>query len=463
MVWREPFRRLIKLSLPLIAAMWALQGTEVVDAVMLGHLGQVPLAAGGLAFILNALIMMPCVGIVSGVGVSLSQALGADELEKIPVIAQQGLWLGGMLALIGVIIYLIAPQIFTWIGEPPDVVIASQAYLYRLVWAVPFMMLYNVLREVIMAFKKPKILMVSTFLAMPINALLDYLLIYGFWKVPAMGIAGAAWASVIVLVGLGLFLWVYVQHMDTGSPKKSIFSDMTKPQWSIIRNLLRIGLPVGVHFAMDMLLFASASALMGLFGVTALAGHQVAIEVEATLFMTFVGISQATTVLVGYAVGANDPIELKRVVSVSVLFAILVSGLNALCFTVFAKSMTAIFVDVALADNAEVVSAALNFMMVAACFQLGDGLMSICSAGLRGMKDTFAPMLLTTLGFWGVGFPVAFLMAFHFNHGPIALWWGLGLGICSAGLFLSVRFYHKVKSTIRSMRVMEKTAMETFV
>jgi MATE family multidrug resistance protein len=274
--------------------------------------------------------------------------------------------------------------------------------------------------------------------AIPANALLVYLLIYGEWGLPRLELFGAGLATTMVNFGTVLAsLWFATRRHPFR--KYHVLGHIWRLDWQLMRQLVAIGAPISMSFMMEYGLFSAAALLMGLISTTALAAHQVALQVTAILFMVPYGISMAATVRVGHAVGRNDPSAVKRAGLVAILLGIVLVAGFTLAVIVSRFAIARVFFGVADGASAAVGLAA-NLLLVGATFFIADGVQSIAAGSLRGMNDTRVPLLFAAISYWLIGFTTACLLGFRTELGAIGVWIGLSVGTAIYATLLILRF-----------------------
>ncbi len=269
--------------------------------------------------------------------------------------------------------------------------------------------------------------------------MLVYLLIHGEMGLPRLGLFGAGLASTIVDFGM-LLAGLWFAYRRRPFRKYHVLGHIWRIDWTLMRRLVVIGAPISVAFLMEYGLFAAAALLMGLIGTTALAAHQIALQVTAILFMVPFGIGMAATVRVGHAVGRNDAAAVKRAGFMATLLGIvLVSTLTlAVIFGRFA--IARFFFGEAAAGAGATIELTATLLMVGATFFVADGIQTVVAGALRGLNDTRVPLLFAAISYWLIGFTAAYGFAFWAGFGPIGVWIGLSCGTAVYAILLMLRF-----------------------
>jgi MATE family multidrug resistance protein len=282
--------------------------------------------------------------------------------------------------------------------------------------------------------------MVITVTAVGLNAALTYSLVFGAFGLPALGVAGAGWATTIVCwVMFAALAW----HVSRAARFKSyhVFRGLWRIDPAALRQILTLGLPLGGLALMEGGLFAVTAILMGVLGAEALAANQIVITVIAATFVTAMALGEAAAIRVAYGIGAGDPGLAQRAGLLGIGLGVLIMAAAACVFLAAPETLAGFFLDLGDPANRGVVQLTASLLVIAALFQVFDGLQAIASRALRGLRDTFAPMWIAGLGYWGFGIPGGYLLGFVFGYGATGLWWGLALGLSVTAVMLAWRFW----------------------
>jgi MATE family multidrug resistance protein len=280
--------------------------------------------------------------------------------------------------------------------------------------------------------------MVVLGLAILFNALADYLLIFGHFDFPRLGIVGAGFAS----ASSNIFSFVVMLGIVLGFPalkRYRVFHRIFRPDWKIFRELFKLGMPIGITMVFEVALFNGAALAMGTFGLSALAAHQIAITIPSITFMVPLGIGLAATVRVGLAAGAGDAIAARRAGFTAIAMASAFMCVTSLVLLLWPREIATLWLPET-PENADVLALAVTFLLVASAFQLMDGIQVAASMSLRGLKDATGPMWLAGASYWLVGAPVALLLGFTFEMKGMGIWIGLAIGLLVAAVTLTTRF-----------------------
>lgn len=427
-------RAIFHLAVPLMMNLVAYMGMTLIDVAMLGRLGPIALAASAAGNVMYVIVLAGGVGVLSAIGTLAAEAFGDKNQQRITLIVRQGFFLALLLAIPAILWVLVTPRILLFIKQPYEVVLGAKDYLHGLIYGYLPCMLFCVLREFMTALHKPRVIMMITISALPFNALLNYVFIYGKLGFPALGIYGVGLATSIVewLMLFTMVLYVFKK------PSLRIYQ-IFQIKWphEEMRRILRLGCPVGVSFVVEELLFVITTLLMGYFGVVALAAHQIALQCIYVAAMVQIGMSQATSVRVSRFLGANDRIQARQTAYVAIVLGACLAVLVA-CFFWFAPHLIIrLFINPA--RNIVVATLAVKLLSIVALFHIIDAIQIVTGGALRGYQDTLVPMFLGIISYWIIGIGAGVLFGFVFHFGPQGLWWGLSLGLCVSAILLQWR------------------------
>ncbi len=441
---RLEVKELLLLAGPVAAAQVGQTLNGFVDTVMVGRLGPVELAGVALGNSTFFFLLVMSIGVVIAVGPMVSQAYGAGQNEPIGRSVRQGLWLGVALTIPVFLVIWNAAPIWRLMGQDEQAIIIAQQYLRAIVWGFMPMLWFVALRSFVEAVTRPWPVTFIVFAGVALNIGANYVLMFGKLGFPAMGLVGTGWASTIVYWFLFLSLLGYVQTIPRFRVFR-LFARLGKPDPKYFRELIRIGWPIGASLGIEVGLFAATAFLVGTLGSTPLAAHQVAIQCASVTFMVPLGIGIAASVRVGQAVGRGDPVGARWAGYLGVMLSALFMLGTAILFWTAPRAVISLYLDLSDPVNAEVVTLAVTLLGIAAIFQIFDGVQVSAAGGLRGLKDTRVPMLIGFVSYWLLGLPISAALGFWAGWGATGLWWGFVLGLASAAVLLTTRFYRRVQ------------------
>ena len=443
--WLLETRELIKLALPLAATQLAQMAILATDTIMLGHYSKEALAAGALGNTIFFLVWLLGCGVPMAVAPVIAHIQGQhgspdDGLERreTRIAVRMGLWSVALIAAPLVLLLFFTRPILLAFGQEAG--LAADAGLYASVLAIglPFAMGFQVLRSFSTALSHAVPPMVVLVLAVLLNALADYIFIFGHFGAPRLGIAGAGLAS----ASSNAFSFLAMLGIVLGFPalrRYRILHRLLHPHWKTFGELARLGLPIGITMVFEVALFNGAALAVGLFGLNALAAHQIALTIPSITFMVPLGIGMAATVRVGLAAGAGDAAGARRAGYAAIGLSALFMGLAGLALLVWPRLLATLWLP-DIPANAEVLALAVSFLHVAAAFQLMDGIQVSASLSLRGLKDTHGPMWIAGASYWLAGAPVGLYLAFGLKMRGFGIWLGLAFGLTVAAIALTARF-----------------------
>lgn len=445
--WRYETRQLLAIALPIIAAQLLQMSMGVVDTVMAGRISPLALAAIALGTSIYSFAMLLGMGVMIALTPTVSQLLGAGDNHLIREELRQGLWLALCIGGVAILISLGLANSLSLFGVESSIIPEAKRYIYWVAWSLPFIFLAIVPR----AFNEAKgntlpMMWIQLFL-LPLNVVGNYIFMFGHIGLPAMGAAGAALSTGLAQVVGCILLFTYTLQ----APRYRTYQlakRMTRPDPAHLMKLLRLGLPISVSLGMEVSMFMVVALLMGSFGVTAAAGHQIALNVASLTFMVPLGTAMALTVQVGNALGAQSYQLARQRGHLGMLLCagfMLLSGLN---LWLWGEQIASWY-----SSDAAVVQAAAHFLVFAALFQLGDGIQVSAAGALRGYKDTLYPMLITTFCYWVVGVALGWYLSHSTPFAAAGLWVGLVSGLFMAALLLSLRFNSLSKRLMNTTRV----------
>ncbi len=428
-------RLTLRLALPLMIGQLSQMLMGVVDTVMIGHLGVRDLAALTFA---NSLFHVPFVfgiGLLSGVSVFTSNSRGANDAAGARGSCRHGLYLAVALGLALFGISWIVSMNLGMFGQP-DTVAEKTTGFFRILMASVIPALASIaLKNHADALNRPWPPFWIFLGGVGLNVALNWLMIYGNFGFPALGIQGAAWATLISRCAILITLlgWLMrAKDLREWVP----YRWFRQPDFTHLRRLLSVGLPASFQMACEVSAFSLAGLIMGRFGPDAMAAHQIAITLAATAFMIPLGLSMALTVRIGEADGAGEGGRLRAIMLSGWLLAGGYSVVAVVAFLVFGKSIAALFIDAP-----EVIALAGSLLTIVGVFQLFDSLQVASSAMLRGLQDARVPAVMGFAAYWLVGLPVGAGLAFGFQLGATGVWWGLAAGLGFAAITLGPRLW----------------------
>ena len=430
----------LKLAAPIALTQLGQIAMMTTDLAFIGRLGEDAVAAAALAGTVYFVSFTFGMGLMSAVAPLAAQAFGARNPHLIRRALRTGLWTALLIALPIMAFPMRGEQILLALGQAGVPARLAQQYLFGLAWGVMPALWFLAIRGFMSAIHRPQPILWITLAAIPANALLAYLLIYGELGLPRLELFGAGLATTIVNFGTFIAgLWFATRRRPFR--KYHVLGHVWRIDWALMRQLLVIGAPISVAFLLEYGLFSAAALLMGLISTAALAAHQVALQVTAILFMVPFGIALAATVRVGHAVGRNDARAARRAGLVATLLGIVLASVLTLAVVVARFAIARTFFGEASDGAGAAVELTATLLLVGATFFVTDAVQTIVAGSLRGMNDTWIPLLLAAIGYWIIGFPCAYGLAFFAQLGAVGVWIGLSGGTAIYALLLMLRFW----------------------
>jgi MATE family multidrug resistance protein len=410
------------------------------DLALIGRLGDQAVAAAALAHVVLFMIFMIGMGPVSAVAPLASQAFGARDPRMVRRALRVGLWVAVLLGVPLSVLQLAGEEILVAVGQAPDTAALASHYLNGLAWSLIPGWWFIALRNFMGALNRPEPALWITLVAIPANALIAYALIYGEFGMPQLGMLGAGIATTLVNTGMcAAAAWIIVTRRPFR--KYHAFGRMWRIDWPLMRQLVVIGAPISGSFLLEYGLFAAAALLMGRIGTTALAAHQVALQIAAIMFMVPFGISMAATVRVGHAVGRGDTQATRRAGFTAIGLGVVFMALMTLLVVLTRNLLPLAFLGQGAPGAAETVALAAVLLTLGATFFVADGVQTIAAGALRGLNDTRIPMLFAVASLWAIGFVMVYVLAFPLGLGAPGVWIGFTIGLAVYAVLLVWRFH----------------------
>lgn len=442
--WGWHIRATLKIGAPLIAAQLTQQAIQVTDTVMLGWLSAEALAAGVLATTLFFIGFIAGTGFAYAVMPMASSAAGAGDVRGVRRVVRMGLWVGALVVSVLMVPLWFAGPIFRLTGQDPELIELAVQYLGVAQWALYPAVAVMVLRSYLSALERTQVVMWATLAGAGLNVVLNWMFIFGNWGAPALGIRGAAIAT-LGSQTLILMLLVAYALSRPALKKYELFVRFLRPDWEAFREVLRLGLPISATILAEVGMFSVSSLLMGRLGTIPLAAHGIALQVISVIFMIPLSLASAGTVRVGHALGRHDSHGLDRGARTVMAMSLAVALSGALVLWLLPEPLVRAFLDNDEPQRAAIVATGTGLLAVAAVFQVVDTLQVISVGLLRGLSDTRVPMWMAVASYWGLGIPAAWVLAFPLGMGGIGVWIGLALGLSAAAVMLTWRFVQRDK------------------
>jgi MATE family multidrug resistance protein len=437
--WRREVRDTLILTAPIAAALLAEMGMGVIDYSMSGHLGPTALAAAGLGLQLLFTPMFWGMGAITATGAVGAQAHGAADADAVSESMRQGFLMATLLSAPIMVLAVLAIPMLPLVNKDAEVVRqVGSIILIGLPW-IPLVYWFTVVRNFVTVMQRPTIVTICAIVGLPVSFLSNYAFMYGHWGAPRLGATAVGLTGVIVALLHLVMIVVYVE-MVPELRRYRIFARLLHFNGKMMAELFRVGIPIAMAYLFETGLFFTVTVLMGVLSTEALAAHNVVLNICAMTFMIPYALSQAATVRVGYAVGAQQPEAARRAGYMAIWLGIAWMMVGATTMLTVPNLLTAIYLKLSDPANGGAVRMAASLFVIAAIFQIVDGTQVTTQGALRGLKDTTMPMVICGLGYWVFGLGSGVTMGFVLGYGATGLWWGLAIGLAVSATLLFVRW-----------------------
>ena len=437
------YKSLFFLGLPIVGGNIAQFSSSVVDTAMLGHYDPKTLAS--LIVASSVFFILLIVG--GGFSFALVPVVAAhdarDEDTLVRRNTRMAIWLSIIFSILVFPILYWSDSVLMFLGQSEELSQSAHEYL-RIMAFVMFPALLDVtLRCYLTGLKHTNIVLWATVSGLICKTIIGWLFVFGKFGCPELGIEGAALST---LAGTLVILIFFVWHAQRYFPQHELFKNIWKPDVAALRRIFTLGLPIGLTYLAESGLFSGVTIMVGWIGEIEVASHGIAMQIMAITFMVHLGISQIATTLIGNAYGREDSLEVLRrigicAISMSSAFAFII----IVVFLSVPESLLSLFIDNSNPDSVAILSIGVSLMIIAACFQLTDGLQAVGLGLLRGMQDVKVPFIIALVSYWGVGFTTSYLLGIKFSYGPQGVWLGLVTGLAIASVLLLTRFWYKTR------------------
>lgn len=428
-----------KLALPMVLTQLGQVAMTTTDVAFIARIGPEALAGVALASRLYFVSLTFGVGLLAAIAPMVAQAFGRHNLAVVRLSLRMGLWAALLLSCPIMALMLRGEDILLAFGQAPEAARLAQQYLLGLAWGVVPTLSFQAIRNFMGAVNRPGPVLWITLAAIPINAVMVYLLIDGKFGLPRLELFGVGLAT--TLVNCGTFLaGLWFATMQAPFRGYHVLAHFWRFDWPLMRQLIAIGTPISLAFLMGYGTVSAAALLAGLIGTSALAAHQIAAQVASILFMIPFGISTAAAVRVSHAIGCNDGLSTRRAGLVAMVLGTVIVGMLTLAVVAARVYIAELFLGGAVANGDATVALCAKLQLVGASYFITDALQSIAAGALRGLKDTRVPLLFAGVAYWPIGFSLSFLLGLKFDLGAVGIWIGLSVGTTVHAGLLVLRF-----------------------
>lgn len=433
-VWGAELRAMLRLSVPVVLSELGWMAMGVVDTIMVGKLG--PSAIGAIA-VGNAVYYAPSlfgIGLVLGLDTLVSQAHGAGDHDECHRWLAQGIYLTAIITPISMLLVAWLAAHFALLGINPAVSGLASQYLSLMNWGTFPLLIYAASRRYLQGVGRVKPILFIFLTANLVNWIGNWVLIYGKWGMPALGVRGSALSTVCsrILMAVGLMTFAWLHESRRGHP---LFARWPLPQVSRLRQLLALGLPAGGQIVMEVGAFGAATVLAGRLSPESLAAHQVALNCASLTYMVPLGVGAAAAVRVGYGVGAQDGSRARRSGWTALGLAIGFMLMAGVVFLLIPRQILGVY-----SHDLSMIKIGIPLLAIAAAFQVFDGIQTVSTGALRGLGETKMPMLANLIGYWIFGLPLGYILCFHTPLGIFGIWTGLTAALITIALWLMLHW-----------------------
>lgn len=440
------FNKTFYLAYPVMLSQLGQVLVGVADSMMVGRLGAEPLAAASLGNSIFFVVLMFGIGVSMAITPLVAMADGEKRKKRISRLFQHGFLINMSVGILLTLLIVLFSPLLHYMNQPQEVVELALPYLLIITLSLLPFMVFQTFRQFAEGLSQTKQAMFITIFCNLINVFLNWLLIYGNWGFPEMGLNGAGWATLISRVLMGIVMGYYVLKAKRFKHFKIRFN-FKGISFPMLSKMIRIGLPTGFQYIFEVSAFSSAAIMMGWIGVNALAAHQIAINLASISYMMASGLSAAAMVRVGNQLGRKSIEGLRQAGFTAFIMVALFMSVSAILFIIFKNFLPSLYID-----DPEVIAMTASLLIIAALFQLSDGVQVVGLGALRGMADVKVPTLITLVAYWVVGLPLGYALGFWFDFGAAGIWYGLLIGLTITGLLLLFRFHVLSRRKLQTLK-----------
>jgi MATE family multidrug resistance protein len=449
--YTKEFSYNLRLAYPVIIGMLGHTLIGIVDNIMVGKLGSTELAAVSLGNSLIFIAMSLGIGFSTAITPIVAEADAENNTSKIRSAFHHGLFLCIILgfSLFGLVV--LAKPIMELLHQPKEVITLAKPFVNWVAFSLVPLIIYQGYKQFADGLSMTKVSMYAIVMANILHVIINYCLIYGVWIFPKMGILGAGLGTVISRIAMVSFMHIILSRKEKLKPYFHNFSfDEIKKE--MIKKIVNLGFPSAMQMLFEVVLFTAGIWLCGNIGKTSQAANQIALSLASMTFMFAMGLSVVSMIRISQQKGLNDYKQLIVVARSIFLLAILIEILFAIMFVSLHQVLPYLFLNMEngtqLLDNQEVIVIASKLLLVAAVFQISDGIQVVVLGALRGLQDVKIPMYITFVAYWIVGFPISFYLGEYTSLKAVGVWIGLLAGLTAAALFLFIRFHYLTKKLL---------------
>ncbi len=457
--YTKEFSYNLQLAAPVMMGMIGHTLVALVDNIMVGQLGTAELAAVSLGNSFMFIAMSLGIGFSTAITPLVAEADGENNFTNGKSAYKHGLFLCTTLGIVLFLLILLAKPLMYLMQQPDEVVELALPYLDLVAFSLIPLITFQALKQFSDGLSMTRYPMYATLVANVVNVILNYLLIFGKFGFPQMGIVGAAVGTLVSRFIMTILLWFFLKRKEKSTAyvtKIKLFVLENK----MLKKILALGFPSALQMFFEVAIFTAAIWLSGILGKNPQAANQIALNLSSMTFMVAMGLSVAAMVRVGNQKGLQQFSELRRIAISIFLLAFLIATFFALIFIVCNTILPKIYLDVDdvqnLGDNTEVITIAAQLLIIAALFQISDAIQVTVLGALRGLQDVKIPTFITFIAYWVVGFPISYYLGLYTDYKSSGIWIGLLAGLTTSALLLYFRFNKLTKNLIKNNLVLNK-------
>ncbi|MGG6230433.1 MATE family efflux transporter [Tenacibaculum sp. SDUM215027] len=441
--YTSEFKYNLKLAAPVMLGMLGHTFVSFIDNIMVGQLGTAELAAVSLGNSFMFIAMSLGIGFSTAITPLVAEADSSNNFTQAKSAFKHGLFLCTMMGIMLFLVVFFSKPLMYLMKQPIEVVELAIPYLDLVAFSLIPMIIFQAYKQFSDGMSMTRYPMYATLIANVLNVLLNYLLIYGKFGFPELGIVGAAYGTLLSRVVMVVYLWWLLSKKER-SKRLVTNIKIFVLDTLMIRKIINLGTPSAMQMFFEVAIFTAAIWLSGLLGKNPQAANQIALNLSSMTFMVATGLSVASMIRVGNQKGLQNYKELRRIAFSIFFLGTILAVIFATFFFVFHKSLPNLYVDLSdaenYADNMEVMNIAANLLIAAAIFQISDSIQVVMLGALRGLQDVKMPTLITFISYWVVGFPISFFFGAKDMYGSFGIWLGLLAGLTTASILLFIRF-----------------------
>ncbi len=432
-LYRSEIKATVLLSYPIVIAQVGTIMMGVFANMMVGHLGPAPIASVGLANSISNLISVLGMGTLAMLAPQVAIGRGQNDTVECRRLLKASLWLGLIAGSILAVVLLGVASVFEIFRQTPEVTALSKGYLSITGISVIPMMLFMALKYFSDGLSHTRVAMFITLAGLAADVCFNWVLIYGHFGFPALGVNGAATGILLTRTCMAIAIFLYLRTSPVFTTYWQPVQESIRP---VIARIVRLGLPGGFQYFFEVGAFAGSAVMAGWLGTVSLAAHEIALNLAAVSYMIAAGNAAAGSIRVGEAVGAGSRTAIIRAGTTALIIGIAFMSFTCLLFLTLNRELAELYIK-----NSQVVDVAGALLIIAGFFQLSDGIQVAGLGILRGISDVNVPTVVTLVAYWVIGIPVGYVLAFPLHLGIQGIWVGLLIGLTISALLLTIRFY----------------------